>query len=276
MLNLLQRSIAALDRRLVLLAPPATYAPPSFHNVDVDFDRHGHFVREVQRFRGRIYVDDGALQWHQLSADGLHCTPEDEKSWHLLMLNARGGLSACAWYREHSNRVYFDRLRLRHCPLARSPEWRDKLWKAVESEIASARRDGLRYAEVGGWAVATEGRRLCEGVVLALAAYGLAGILGDVLGITTATARHGSAGILKGIGGRHLEVDGVTVPPYYDAGYRCDMEILRFDSRQPDNRFSSAVEMLRHKLSDVAVVARPCWPAMLPWGCEQATATSVA
>lgn len=264
-MKLLERSIVSVDERLVLLAPPDRYTPPSFRNVDFDFDRHEQLVREVQRFRAAIYVEDDALQPHQVSADGLHHTEEDEKSWHLLMLNRKGRLAACAWYREYNNKVHFDRLRLRNCPLARARDWRDKLWKAVESEIASARRHGLHYVEVGGWAVAKEERHTSEGVVLALAAYGLARICGDVIGITTATARHGSAAILRGIGGRPLEVDGEIVPSYYDPSYRCEMDILRFDSREPSSRFSCAIEMLRERLREVRVIARPCWP-MPPGG----------
>lgn len=276
MLKLLERSIASIDQRLVLLAPPDMYTPPSFSNVDLDGERHGQLVEDVQRFRGNIYAEDGAVQSHQLSEDGLHLTPEDDKSWHLLLFNARGRLSACAWYREHSNRVHFDRLRLRNCPLARVRDWRDKLWKAVESEIASARQCGLHYVEVGGWAVAMEDRGTPEGVVLALASYSLGGILGGVLGITTATARHGSAAILRRIGGKQLEVDGVTVPPYYDPNYQCEMEVLRFDSREPNAKFSHGVEMLRDKLTRVLVIARPCWPALLPTVAEEPLSFAVA
>jgi hypothetical protein len=260
MLKLLERNIASIDQRLVLLAPPDTTLPAVFSNVDIDFERHEELMREMQRFRGRIYLDDGAVKRHQLSAEGLHQTPEDEKSWHLLMLNPEGRVTACAWYRQHDNRVYFDRLRVRQCPLAAMKRWRDRLWKAVESEIASARRDNVNYTEVGGWAVAKESRCTAEALVLALAAYGLGRISGGTLGLTTATVRHHSATILKRIGGRHLEVDGVTVPPYYDPNYRCMMEILRFDSREPNKRYSNLVVPLCEKFAEVLLIARPFWP----------------
>jgi len=260
MLKLLERSVAMADQRLVLLAPPETHLPPVFSNVDVDFERHEQFVREVQRFRGRIYLEDGAVDRNQLSADGLHQTPEDEKSWHLLMLNGEGRISACAWYRQHDNRVYFDRLRVRHCPLATATSWRDKLWKAVESEIACARRDGLHYAELGGWAVAKESRFSAEALVLAVATYSLSRIGGGALGITTATVRHRSAAILKRLGGRSLEVDGLTVPPYYDPNYRCIMELLRFDSREPTTQFTDLIGLLCERFTQVLLIARPFWP----------------
>jgi hypothetical protein len=258
--KLLERAIASADERLVLLAPPSTVIPEHFANCEFDIDRHRHFIREAQRLRATVYLQDGAIDRDQLSPDGLHQTPEDEKGWHLLMVDQEGRVSACAWYCEYDNMVYFGRLRLKNCPLAHAPEWRDKLWKAVEGEIARARSDGLRYAELGGWAVANESRRCADVLVLALATYTLSGMCGGALGITTATTRHSSSSILSRLGGRPLEVDGSTIPPYYDAHYRCVMEILRFDSRKPSARFGVLVERLHEKFADVPVIARPYWP----------------
>src|SRR5687768_13344085 len=101
MLRLLERNIASIDARLVLVAPPDVSLPRSFHNVTVDRDRHRNLVSEMQCLRGSIYLQDGALQPHQLSADGLHRTPEDDRSWHLLMLDGQRKVSSCAWYLEH-------------------------------------------------------------------------------------------------------------------------------------------------------------------------------
>lgn len=260
MSRLLDRSIGSIADRLLLLAPPDTAIPEFFNRCEFDAARHRSIVRDVQRLRGSVYLEDGALDSRQLSADGLHLTPEDERSWHLVATDSRGRVSGCTWYREHDNTVYLHRLRLRNCPLARTDEWRDRLWKAVEREIADSRRDGLRYAEVGGWAVSAESRCRSEGLVLALAAYSLGRICGGAIGITTATVRHGSSSILCRIGGRPLQVDGWTMPPYYDDQYRCVMEILRFDSREPSVRFRPLVDRLHERLADVPVIARPYWP----------------
>src|SRR6266498_2075452 len=86
MLRLLERNIASIDERLILLAPPQASVSGDFQNVRFNPAEHHRLVREVQRLRGSIYLADGALERQQLSPDGLHQTPEDEKSWHLLML----------------------------------------------------------------------------------------------------------------------------------------------------------------------------------------------
>src|SRR4051812_45115959 len=178
----------------------------------------------MQRLRGHIYLHDGALQPHHLSQDGLHQTPEDDKSWHLLTLDERQRVTGCAWYLQHDSAVGVEDLRVRNCPLARVTEWRKSLWSGVEAELARARRELLRYAEVGGWAVAPESRCTSEGLLLALAGYSLGRICGDCLGITTATVRHCSSSILRRLGGAPLEASDGQVPSYYDPKYKCEME----------------------------------------------------
>jgi hypothetical protein len=255
MQKLLERNIASVEQRLVLLAPPHTAISPYFQNVSVDPARHQEFIRAAQRLRGSVYVRDGAVQPHELSPEGLHRTPEDERSWHLLMLNRQQDVSACVWYLEHENTTTVNRLRVRACPLARLDEWRDRLHAAVESELSRARREDLRYSEVGGWAVAPECRCTSEGLLLALAAYSMGRIAGGALGITTATVRHSSSTILRRLGGSHLAAAGQAVPSYFDARYNCEMELLRFDSRRPSAKYSGCIELLHRKLANVLVVA---------------------
>ncbi len=254
MLKLLERTVASLDQRLILLAPTAA-VPGFFKNVEHDPIRHSRLVREMQKLRGRIYLDDGALGRNQLTRDGLHDTAEDHKSWHLLMVDNLRRVTGCAWYMEHPNSVKVDDLRVRQTPLARSAEWCAKLRMGVESELKRARRERLRYAEVGGWAVSERSRCTSEGLVLALAGYSLGRICGGCLGITTATVRHCSSSILRRLGGSPLSADGAPVPSYYDPRYRCEMEILRFDSRLPNPKFNDLIERLREQMASVAILA---------------------
>jgi len=253
--NALGRSIDAVDRRLILLAPPFAELPAVFENVTVDSNRHTDLLAQMQRLRGTVYLKDGALKEEQLSHDGLHQTPEDEKSWHLLMVDESGRVDACVWYLEHRDGASFDQLRVRNCPLASQPGWRNALIGAVESELAEARKSGMGYAEVGGWAVAEQSRCSSEGLVLALAGYSLGRLLGGWLGITTNTIRHCSSTILRRLGGSHLELGGRPIPSYYDARYKCQMELLRFDSRRPSAKYGQLVDLLKNKLRHSLVIA---------------------
>jgi len=256
MLKLLERTIDSLDRRLVLLAPSKAI-PAVFQNSVVDERQHRSLLNQMQALRGGVYFADGALGRAQLSADGRHETIEDEQSWHLLTVDDRMRVTGCAWYLQHEDAVSVQDLRVRHCPLAKLSAWRSRLWKSVESEITQARRECLNYAEVGGWAVSEACRRTSEGLVLALAGYSLGRLCGDCLGITTATMRHCSASILRRLGGAPLSVGGTALPSYYDPRYRCEMEILRFDSRRPGARYTALVEAVCEQMAGVLVIARP-------------------
>ena len=255
MLRLLERNVAAIEERLILLAPSAESVGDGFRNVTFNRHRHAERVREMQRLRGKVYLEDGAIERRHLSTDGLHRTPEDERSWHLLMLGRDGRISACAWYLEHENTTSIQNLRVRNCPLAATESGRERLHAAVESEIDRARQDGLSYAEVGGWAVSKQCRCTSEGLLLALAAYSLGRRLGGALGITTATVRHSSSTILRRLGGSLLEAGGTVVPSYFDPKYNCEMELLRFDSRRPNAKYAGLIELLRDRLTNVAVFA---------------------
>jgi hypothetical protein len=262
--RLLERSIKSVDQRLILLAPPRKPVPSVFGKVERSLNEHIERLREVQRLRGSIYRDDGAVATCELSRDGLHRTPEDEKGWHLLMTNNQGKVSACVWYIEHHQAPQANSLRVRNSPPALRRESKDIFWKAVESDLSMARRENLRYAEIGGWAVAKESRYTTEGLILALAAFSFGRMFGGALGMTTATVRHSSSEILRRLGGSHLKADGVTVAPYDDPQYGCQMEVLRFDSRQPSAKYSGVIEMLKEQLANVLVIAQTASVKRLP------------
>jgi hypothetical protein len=254
---LLERHVASIKERLVLLAPPHRRIPSVFRNVVSSQMCRDDLLGEVQRFRGGIYLSDGAIQQPSLSADGRHEAPEDEHSWHLVRLNPRQEVSACVGYLEHHGAVSIDTLRIRECPLAASDDWRNHLQGAVASEVARASACCKKYVEVGGWAVSVKDRCKAEGVLLAMAAFSLGRLFGGAFGLATATVRHSSASILRRLGGVSLEFNGCPVPAYYDARYGCNMEILRFDSDCSNSKYSGLIDALKLGLRDVLVVAVP-------------------
>jgi hypothetical protein len=239
---------------LVLLAPAGCFIPEWFTRRYVDRDRHALCLNEVQRVRGRIYLADGALEPSQLTADGRHVQHTDYDSWHLLAVDRNGEVQGCARYRHLTGDVEFDDLGVRESSLARCDRWGVSLRAAVESEIVRAKRSGTAFSEVGGWAIVPERRCTPGALRIAMATYSLAQILGGCLGISTATERHHSSAILRRIGGRSLEHGGTELPSYYDPQYRCQMEVLRFDSSSPDTSCRRWVAQLRKGLAEVSVV----------------------
>ena len=267
-MRLLASSLAPVQQRLILLSPKFAEGTDAFHDVRSDPGHHKCLTAEMQRFRGAIYLQDGAIKPWDLAADGRHELKMDADSWHLLALNDSGKVCGCLRYCPHGPTERFDNLWLKNAALASSVEWGWKLRTAVEREMASARERGVPYVEVGGWAIAPERRGTIEALRLALATYGLAQLLGGSLGITTATVRHSSAMILRRIGGRRFQWDGAELPPYYDPQYECEMEMLRFDSLAPGTNYRAWVDELRTELQKVPVVCgtppRALWQPEMP------------
>jgi hypothetical protein len=63
-------------------------------------------------------------------------------------------------------------------------------------------------------------------------------------------------------------VGGEEVTPYYDPHYRCEMEILRFDSDHPNESYEHAIQRCQHSLAHMPVLtperAEVAIPVMAP------------
>lgn len=207
----------------------------------------------MQRLRGSLYLQDGAITTSQLT-DGRHDLDIDYDSWHMLVLDADDRVCGCARYREYENDTRFSRLSVARSALARCQRWGASVASAVEAEIRLARRLHLPYVELGGWALAESIRATTEALRMALATYALARALGGGIGLSTVTQRNGSASILKRLGGRLLEEDGAEIPPYYDPEYKCEMEILRFYSWAPNPRYEIWINQIKDELRSIPVL----------------------
>jgi hypothetical protein len=242
-----------LRRRFVLLAPDGRQTN-SFSESTVDASLHQRLLSDAQRLRGRIYLEDGAIHPSQLSHDGRHVQAADQRSWHLLTLDEKGHVAACTRYLPHSNNVTFPELTVAASAMARSEAWGPAFRHAIEAELALARKRRCSYVEMGGWVISEKLRCTTEAVRMVLTAYGMARLFGGALGISTVTTRHGSSSILRRIGGGSLLSRGAELPPYFDPHYNCEMEILRFDSERPNQRYRSWVDDCRTYLETAPVI----------------------
>jgi hypothetical protein len=242
-------------RQMVLIAPIRAELPSALTTPCVVPAVRESLLAEVQRLRGRVYLDDGALLSRQLTPDGRHVQAIDDHSWHLVVLNGRGQVSGCVRYWQPAPRTSFSELGVARCALVGDSTWGRLFQCAVQAQREEAERRGIGYAELGGWALSEELRHSAYAVRMAISLYGLARILGGTLAISTATTRHHSSDILKRIGGRPLSVNGVELPPYYDPQYGCDMEVLRFDSSIPNTKFQSGLERSLNELTKLPVLS---------------------
>jgi hypothetical protein len=268
-MNLSKMRAYSSQTRLLILAPAGADIPAVFEERQHSAVRHEALLSDMQRFRGKTYLRDGAIEWHELDDEGRHQIEIDRDSWHLLAMDPSGAICGCVRYDAHNYGHSFNNLWVRHSALANSPTWGRAFRTAVESGLEQARRRKVSYVEVGGWAIAEERRWTFEALRIALATYGLAQALGGCIGITTATMRHCSSSILRRIGGFSLRASAGELPPYYDPQFKCDMEVLSFDSERPASKYSHLVAQLRSDILKVPVISqglhRSLWSASTEW-----------
>lgn len=240
--------------RLVLLAPSAAAVPAVFRNVEVDPARHTGILAQIQRLRGLVYLEDGAILPSQLTPDGRHAQSMDAPSWHIASCEPDGEVIGCARYRTHAPGIRPEELAIWRSAAVNHPHRVRELRATIEEDIARARRRQIGFVEVGGWAIAAHRRFSTEAMQVALSTFALARGVGGCIGLTTATVRNCSSKILRKIGGRLLEPGGVPLRAYYDPQYGCEMELLRFDSTLPNPRYDAWIEQLVRSLLDVTVV----------------------
>jgi hypothetical protein len=241
------------SRIWVLLSPRSTVVPDCFGRVHSDASRRDKLLLEMQRLRGSVYLEDGAIEADELT-DGRHQVDIDEASWHLLVVDRDDQVRGCVRFHAYPEETRFLHLNVSRSPLACSEEWGEKLKDAVESELALSRRLYLPCVEVGGWALSEGIRWTSEALRMALAMYSLSQAFGGSVGISTATRRHCSASILRRIGGRSLEYAGVELPSYDDPQFKCRMEILRFYSWAPNPQYVAWIEKIKQELRAVPVL----------------------
>jgi hypothetical protein len=240
--------------RFHLLAPSQLSAHGNFARSKISGQLHRHYLHEAQRLRGRIYLQDGAIQACELRDDGRFPMHGDTQSWHLLLIDEARQVIGCARYLVHPGSVPFDRLRIGQSALAKDEFWGPQVRAAVESDLQETQQQGFSYLELGGWALSEEWRGTRAALEILVGSYALSHLWGGCIGSCTATVRHGSSSMLRRIGGRGFKACDVELPAYDDPQYGCKMELLRFDCRTPSPRFIPLIAQLKAELADTVTI----------------------
>src|SRR5260221_4819648 len=185
-------------RRNKLLAPANWQPVDRFRRLQYSPLLHRHMTHSLQRFRGGIYVLDGALRSSDLTSDGRHEQSIDSESWHLLTLDEVGRVVTCARYYS-AFQPSFDKTGAAASALAHCPKWKDKVRIGVRETMDEAKRRGMQFAELGGWCIGGALRNSPEALRTVLRMFTLAELLGGTVALSTATKRHSSSSILQSL-----------------------------------------------------------------------------
>jgi hypothetical protein len=233
------------DRRLLVLPPRGLGAPAGLNSNYIQGTDYARSISDIQRFREAVYVRDRVLSVSTLDSCSHDQAGSDYKSWHFVIATGAGEICGCIRMQFYPPTADLSTLHLHAC-LSRAPADRvEHLHAGVQSFRQTAYNAGLRFGEVGGWAVSEEFRRSSTSILLPITVWAMCRILGDASILATATTRHQSAAILQRIGGFVLPYNGIPVDGYFDSYFGCEMEILGFDSRQPSAKYAELVAETR-------------------------------
>jgi hypothetical protein len=216
-------------------------------------------LSDIQRLRGNRYVADGAIPAAALDAHGRHVTAEDEHSYHLAVWN--GVVQGCLRIQLHPQAErHFTEFRMYDLIRRMPVEQAKKYHAGMEEFIRCYRNSGYGAGETGGWAISEKYQGNAAMLTLPLAGWSFSRIYSRQIWIAAATERNGSAEMLKRIGGWRLKLNGEELPPFYDSAYRCQMELLCFDSDILNPKFEPAVRDLQTLLEEqcVSLPGKPC------------------
>jgi hypothetical protein len=173
-------------------------------------------------------------------------------------------IRGCARILVHPEHANFSDLRLSESTIAKSPEWKAPIRCAVEKEMEMGRISGVTLVEPGGWVLQKDLRGGPDAVGIALSAFAWSQLMGGSLAFVTASVKHGSASILKRLGGSLLTFAGTEIPRYFDSRYGCEMELLKIHTRGLNPRFESVMAPLRDALMVTPVLQCLTTPLPLP------------
>ncbi len=236
-----------------ILAPQRPSRSERFSKIE-DGRRHHRLLRSLQRFRGQIYLEDGAIKPADLDGDGSFKMRGDDEAWHLLLVDSDENVIGCARYLMYANTTPFESLWISRSALAQDPQWGGLVRKSIEADLHLARARNQVYVEIGGWALKQEWRCTRAALEIAIGSFAMGALWGGAVGACSATFRHGSASILNRLGGGRLRCEGVELPSYYDPQYGCMMELLRFDHASPEKRFEPLLRQLTKTLSQAQLI----------------------
>jgi hypothetical protein len=245
------------DVDLTVVAPSVAHVPEWLSNALVNDAMYQNMIDEIQRFRGNVYVHDKAIPASSLDKEGRHYSDYDYQAWHIIFRDRREdlcgairvGLVSCTDTDVEDLQV----LRF----LAKMPDdQRTPLEAAVRGFLGNCRLLQPSICEPGAWAVAEDVRKGRLAPVLAASIWSLLRVVGGASGVATATTRHGSADILKKMGGFDLILNGVPLVPFYDSYHACYMELVGFDSSYLNPRLEATVTEVQEYMGLLPIITR--------------------
>jgi hypothetical protein len=237
-----------------ILAPRGATVPAELVTVALDAESYASFIAAIQRFRGAVYVAEGAIRPQDLDEQGRHQATADYESWHFFLLNADSAISGCVRITMYPERVRCADLRLSSLIARMEADQAARYEAAVQAYLETTFAAGYKIGEIGGMAVDEPDRKTSRPLILIGACWALGQLLGDHRGLASTTTRHHAATLLRRYGAYSLTCAGLELRRFYDSYHGCDMEILAIDPQRTTPAVEPTVLDLRRFLASYFVI----------------------
>ncbi len=234
------------DNHFLLLAPANARIPSVFSRVEENKDVHEAWLTKLQQLRGKVFLEDGAIKESHLDEQGRHISKHDVLSWHYLALSPeeqlRGVMRCQVWYTSERLPELCDLNLYVLLERMQNLELRQKFTTALTTFIHQPNEQAC-FVEISALAVDKASQGFTIGSMLGVSAYSLANIIDAYAGVGAGTDRHHTARFYHKLGGisfRDPSNPEEILPPFFDTGYDCQMDIMGFIDPAP-----SVNEMVR-------------------------------
>ncbi|MEY4530425.1 MAG: hypothetical protein RLZZ156_1146 [Deinococcota bacterium] len=242
------------DNHFLLLAPANARIPKVFSRVEENVQAHETWRTKLQQLRGKVFLEDGAIKESHLDEQGRHISKLDINSWHFLVMSPeeqiRGVMRTQIWY-------YDDRLP-ELCELnlygllerMQDLELRQKFTTALNNTMHQP-NDNTCFMEVSALAVDAASQGFTIGSMLGISGYSIGNIVDAYVAFGAGTDRHHTARFYHKLGGisfRDSSNPEVVLPPFFDTGYNCQMDIMAFFKDQPTPAIKEMITIVEEKL----------------------------
>ena len=222
-----------------------------------------HEIDRVQRFRGGVYVDDGAIPVTTLDETGRHASEFDHRCHHILIVDASDQIRASVRVGFYLKPVEPEELELWRLVETLEPAHGARVRRLLAIHLERAFRERGSLIEVGGFALESGIRRSGKALVLAAACWSITRVLAPSLGVAIVTERHGFNRLLTRLGGfpidgalglRDASRNGNPGAKFFSSLHNCTVELLGFDTWQADSQIESLVNTISGILASTTTV----------------------